>query len=153
MMPLAISMFASIVSSVGVVGFTGHFYAYGFHFSWSVITAIILLPLITQVIIPVVYKLKVTSIFEYVRMRYGNCIAVMMSSVYILLVQSNGAITIFSASVAISTIFQVHILWGTVAIGLIGTFYTALGGLRGVVSTDCTQALLSILAPVTVIIK
>ncbi|CAN8019380.1 unnamed protein product, partial [Ixodes persulcatus] len=86
-------------------------------------------------------------------MRYVKYIGLTACGVYFFLMQSNGAVAIFAASVATSTIFQFPILWCTLAIGFIGTFYTALGGLRGVVWTDCMQAVLSLLAPVTVIIK
>lgn len=63
-LPLAISSFASLASSTGIVGFIGHFYAYGFHFSWGAVTCLIVLPVSVFVIIPVLFKLKVTSIFE-----------------------------------------------------------------------------------------
>ncbi|CAN7990176.1 unnamed protein product, partial [Ixodes pacificus] len=86
-------------------------------------------------------------------MRYGKYTALVACGIYFFLMQSNGAVSIFAASVAVSTIFQVRFLWCALAIGLTGTFYTALGGLRGVVWTDCMQAVLSILAPVTVIVK
>ncbi|CAN7939728.1 unnamed protein product, partial [Ixodes hexagonus] len=67
--------------------------------------------------------------------------------------QSNGAVAIFAASVSISTIFQIQLIWCTLAIGLTGTLYTALGGLRGVVWTDCVQAFLALVAPATIIVK
>ncbi|CAN7992859.1 unnamed protein product [Ixodes hexagonus] len=152
-LPLAFSMFASIVSSSGIVVFTGHFYAYGFHFAWGAVAALIVLPVSVYVIIPVLYKLKVTSIFEYIRMRYGQYAALTACPIYFFLMESNGAVAIYAASVAVSAIFQVPILWSALAVGLTGTFYAALGGLRGVVWTDCVQALLSVLAPLAVIIK
>uniref|UniRef100_A0A6B0VCT4 Putative sodium-dependent multivitamin transporter n=1 Tax=Ixodes ricinus TaxID=34613 RepID=A0A6B0VCT4_IXORI len=151
--PLALSVFASTISSVSVVAITGHFYAYGFHFAWGAVAAFLVLPVSFLVIIPVLYRLKVTSIFEYIKMRYGKYTALVACAIYFFLMQSNGAVSIFAASVAVSTIFQVRFLWCSLAIGLTGTFYTALGGLRGVVWTDSMQAVLSILAPVTVIIK
>ncbi|EEC04498.1 sodium-dependent multivitamin transporter, putative [Ixodes scapularis] len=63
-LPLAISSFASLASSTGIVGFIGHYYAYGFHFSWGAVAAILVLPVSVYVIIPALFKLKVTSIFE-----------------------------------------------------------------------------------------
>uniref|UniRef100_A0A6B0VAP9 Putative na+iodide/myo-inositol/multivitamin symporter n=1 Tax=Ixodes ricinus TaxID=34613 RepID=A0A6B0VAP9_IXORI len=66
-------------------------------------------------------------------MRYGKYTALVACAIYFFL--------------------MVRFLWCSLAIGLTGTFYTALGGLRGVVWTDSMQAVLSILAPVTVIIK
>ncbi|CAN7991321.1 unnamed protein product [Ixodes hexagonus] len=63
-LPLAISSFASIASATGIIGFIGHFYAYGFHFAWVAVTGLMVLPVSVYVIIPVLFKLKITSIFE-----------------------------------------------------------------------------------------
>ncbi|KAL1445453.1 hypothetical protein MTO96_045024, partial [Rhipicephalus appendiculatus] len=49
--------------------------------------------------------------------------------------------------------FPVPLLYSNVIIGLAGTVYTALGGLRGVVWADCVQALVMFLSPITIIAK
>lgn len=64
MMPLAVSVLASMISAIGVIGFSAHYYAYGFHYSWSLVATPLLIPVVTGVIIPVLYKLNVTSVFE-----------------------------------------------------------------------------------------
>ncbi|KAL3197833.1 hypothetical protein MRX96_053862, partial [Rhipicephalus microplus] len=48
---------------------------------------------------------------------------------------------------------SVPLLYSNIAIGVAGTIYTALGGLRGVVWADCVQALVMFLAPLTIIVK
>ncbi|KAG0417811.1 hypothetical protein HPB47_005340, partial [Ixodes persulcatus] len=49
--------------------------------------------------------------------------------------------------------FSFPIVWTSVAIGIMATIYTALGGLRAVVWTDCVQALVVLMAPITVVGK
>ncbi|CAN7947157.1 unnamed protein product, partial [Ixodes hexagonus] len=63
-LPLAISSFASLASATGIVGFIGHFYAYGFHLAWGAVATISMVPISVYVIIPVLFKLKITSVFE-----------------------------------------------------------------------------------------
>ncbi|XP_077561122.1 sodium-coupled monocarboxylate transporter 2-like isoform X2 [Haemaphysalis longicornis] len=130
-LPLAASSVASVCSSTTLVAFPGHFYAYGMHIFWCCLSPVLYLPLATRLVIPVVYKLGVTSIFE----------------------QSVGAISIFAASLTLITVFKAPLLWCNIGIGLCGTFYTALGGLRGVVWTDCVQLVAILIAPLTVIAK
>ncbi|CAN7992886.1 unnamed protein product, partial [Ixodes hexagonus] len=89
----------------------------------------------------------------YLRLRFGNKIGLTACGLYFFISQTVGAVALFAASVAISTLFHVSLLWSTVAIGIAGTVYTALGGLRGVVWTDCMQAVLILMAPVTVVVK
>ncbi|KAM7303638.1 hypothetical protein ISCGN_013583 [Ixodes scapularis] len=59
-------------------------------------------------------------------MRYGRSISLTTCAFYFILTQSHGAVAIFAASVAISTVFQTQLIWSTLAIGLTGTLYTAL---------------------------
>lgn len=151
--PLAASVVASLISSTGLVGFTGHFYAYGFHLIWSGLTTIAVTPLVAGLFLPVFYSLRITSVFEYVRLRFNSAISLTTCGMYLFLTQSIGALSIFAASLTIATIFGAPLIWCNIVIGICGTLYTALGGLRGVVWTDCMQLVFILLGPVTVIAK
>uniref|UniRef100_L7LXG4 Putative sodium-dependent multivitamin transporter n=1 Tax=Rhipicephalus pulchellus TaxID=72859 RepID=L7LXG4_RHIPC len=153
MFPLAVSVLASMMSALGIVGFTAHYYAYGVHMMWGLLPMLITTPVITAIIVPVFYKLKITSVFEYHRMRFGGSIAAATCALYIFFAQSLGALCIYTASLAVSTVFGFPVTWCSLVIGLTGTVYTALGGLRGVVWTDCVQAIVILAAPATIIIK
>ncbi|KAH7936948.1 hypothetical protein HPB49_006524 [Dermacentor silvarum] len=52
-----------------------------------------------------------------------------------------------------SLIFGLPLVWCNIVIGLSAAVYTALGGLRGVVWTDCVQLLFILLGPATIIAK
>ncbi|KAH7960162.1 hypothetical protein HPB49_017469 [Dermacentor silvarum] len=64
-LPLAVSMVATMLSSTGLVGFTGHYYAYGFHLTWNDLTIVIVAPLVAHLFLPVLYELRITSVFEF----------------------------------------------------------------------------------------
>uniref|UniRef100_V5ICC7 Putative solute carrier family 5 sodium/glucose cotransporter member 12 n=1 Tax=Ixodes ricinus TaxID=34613 RepID=V5ICC7_IXORI len=151
--PLSLSVLATMVTAIGIVGFTTHFYVYGLHVVWGSITALVVVPFIAKVVIPVIYNLKVTSVFQYLRMRFGNKVGITACVFYFLLNQVQGAVGIFAAAVAISTSFRVSLVGSTLAIGAAGTVYTALGGLRGVVWTDSMQGILVLICPITIIVK
>ncbi|KAH9377945.1 hypothetical protein HPB48_004278 [Haemaphysalis longicornis] len=63
-LPLALSVLASLASATGIIGLPAHMYAYGFHIIWIVPLNLILLPMATCVVVPVFYELKVTSVFQ-----------------------------------------------------------------------------------------
>ncbi|EEC02333.1 sodium-dependent multivitamin transporter, putative, partial [Ixodes scapularis] len=63
-LPLAVSVLASVVSSTGFISFTAHFYAYGINMIWTLIAVFAMIPVTVRIIIPVLYPLKVTSVFE-----------------------------------------------------------------------------------------
>ncbi|CAN7997627.1 unnamed protein product, partial [Ixodes pacificus] len=151
--PLSLSVLATMVTAIGIVGFTTHFYVYGLHLIWGAITVLVVVPFIAKVVIPVIYNLKVTSVFQYLRMRFGNKVGITACVFYFFLNQVQGAVGIFAAAVAISTSFRLSLVGSTLAIGAAGTVYTALGGLRGVVWTDSMQGILVLICPITIIVK
>ncbi|KAH7937515.1 hypothetical protein HPB49_012811 [Dermacentor silvarum] len=70
-LPLAASSAASLFSPTGLIGFTAHYYAYGWHLIWTVTGPILCLPLATHVFVPVLYRLGITSIFEILMWHSG----------------------------------------------------------------------------------
>ncbi|KAH6948498.1 hypothetical protein HPB50_024899 [Hyalomma asiaticum] len=62
--PLAVSALASIMSSIGIVGVSAHVYAYGTHMFWNQVLAPINALIAAHVVVPVLYRLRVTSVFE-----------------------------------------------------------------------------------------
>ncbi|XP_077489434.1 sodium-coupled monocarboxylate transporter 1-like [Amblyomma americanum] len=152
-LPLAASTVASLFSSPALVAMPAHFYAYGWHMFWGAIAPLLFFPLATHIFVPVLYKLGITSIFEYLRLRFNSTISLAACAIYIFVTQSVGAISIFAASVMLVTVLHVPLLWCNIAVGLAGTIYTALGGLRGVVWADCMQFVTILVAPATLIIK
>ncbi|KAK8788380.1 hypothetical protein V5799_021844 [Amblyomma americanum] len=86
-------------------------------------------------------------------MRFGSSIAVATCVLFFLFAQTVGALCIYTASLAVSTGFHIPVTWCSLVIGFTGTVYTSLGGLRGVVWTDCVQAVVIVAAPATIVIK
>ncbi|XP_049514300.1 uncharacterized protein LOC125941320 [Dermacentor silvarum] len=70
-LPLALSMVASSVTAVGLVGFVAYYYVHGFHTLWAVAAFVPGSLIVTYLFLPVLYQLKVTSIFEVRRQRRG----------------------------------------------------------------------------------
>ncbi|KAL1437141.1 hypothetical protein MTO96_049129 [Rhipicephalus appendiculatus] len=134
MLPLALSVLASMVTATGLLGFTSHFYAYGMHLLWGSNS-----------------RGRSPAFHRYIRMRFGNQVGIAACVVYFFLTEIQGAVSIFAAAVAISTFFHMPLLYCSLAIGAAGTLYTALGGMRGVVWTDSVQGILILICPLTIL--
>ncbi|XP_075529555.1 sodium/iodide cotransporter-like [Dermacentor variabilis] len=63
-LPLAVSALASIMSSIGIIGISAHVYAYGTHMFWNQVLAPLNALIVAHVVVPVLYRLRVTSVFE-----------------------------------------------------------------------------------------
>lgn len=151
--PLAVSAVASSVTAMSIIAFVAHYYVYGFHTLWAIPAFVPAGLVVTYLFLPVLYELKVTSIFEYLRMRYGNSVGITASLIYFVLSQALGAVAIYSAALAVSTMFGLSSVIAAILLGIAGTIYTALGGLRSVVWADCIQGLIMTASPLIIIGK
>ncbi|CAN7948087.1 unnamed protein product [Ixodes pacificus] len=59
-------------------------------------------------------------------MRYGNEVGLTACCIYFVLSQILGAVAIYTAAMAVSTIFGVPLLGCSLGIGMAGTIFTAL---------------------------
>ncbi|KAK8779225.1 hypothetical protein V5799_019434, partial [Amblyomma americanum] len=87
----------------------------------------------------------------YLRRRFDNKVGITACLIYFVLSQTLGAVGIYSAAIAVSTMLTIPLVYTNIGIGLFGTTYTALGGFRSVVWADCIQAIIMIAAPITII--
>ncbi|XP_077494992.1 sodium/iodide cotransporter-like isoform X2 [Amblyomma americanum] len=152
-LPLALSMLASSITAAGIVAFVPHYYRHGFHTLWATPVFVLVGIIVTYLFLPLLYELKVTSIFEYLRMRYGNVVGVAASVIYFVLSQTLGAVTIYAAAEAMTTMLKIPLTASCILLGVAGTAYTALGGLRSVVWADCVQAVIMTGSPLVIIGK
>lgn len=67
MVPLALSIMASTVSGLSFIGFAAHFYAYGLHISWSIASFLLYMPFLVHLVVPTLYNLQLSSVFEVKR--------------------------------------------------------------------------------------
>ncbi|KAK8764735.1 hypothetical protein V5799_032656 [Amblyomma americanum] len=146
-------MLASSASGVGVVSMSAHQYAYGMHFLWDNVAIAMMTPFIVFFFLPVLYRLKVTSVFEYLRMRFGSSVGISACLIYFFFSQTLGAVSVYCAAVGMSTMLGAPLLACNLMVGVIGTSYTALSGLRGVVWADCVQGVVLFSAPFVIIAK
>ncbi|XP_070389766.1 putative sodium-dependent multivitamin transporter isoform X2 [Dermacentor albipictus] len=128
---LAVSVVASVATAGNVVGFVAHYYAYGFHAILPSTGIPLAAIFATMALVPLLYRLRVASIFQ----------------------QIVGAVGIYSAGIAVSTMYPIPLVYSNICIGLAGTVYTALGGLRSVVWADFAQAFVMFSSPFIIIGK
>ncbi|KAL1485782.1 hypothetical protein MTO96_031750, partial [Rhipicephalus appendiculatus] len=64
MIPLAASFLATAASATGIIGVPAHMYAYGLHLGWMCLLNILLIPFAISVVVPVLYQLNMTSVFQ-----------------------------------------------------------------------------------------
>ncbi|XP_048358217.1 sodium-coupled monocarboxylate transporter 1-like isoform X2 [Sphaerodactylus townsendi] len=149
--PVALSLTASFMSAVTVLGTPAEVYRFGAMFGVFAISYVLMVVITAEVFLPIYYRLEITSAYEYLELRYNRYLRLTGTTMFMILTILYTGIVIYSPSLALNQGFQ---LWGSViATGVVCTFYCTLGGLKAVVWTDVFQFTLMISGFLTVIIR
>uniref|UniRef100_A0A671WAH1 Sodium-dependent multivitamin transporter n=1 Tax=Sparus aurata TaxID=8175 RepID=A0A671WAH1_SPAAU len=144
-LPVSLSLIASFQSAVAIIGVPAEIYTHGTQY-WFIGCAYILGLLIpAHVFIPILYRLRLSSAYQYLELRFSKPVRICGTLTFIF--QMVGCVCLCFLSV---TGFE---LWGTVlATGLVCTLYTTIGGLKAVIWTDVFQTLVMFAGQLAVIV-
>ena len=144
---IGLSLFASNISSTTLIGLSGQAYATGLPVSAYEFVAGVPLILLAFVYAPLFLKARVTTVPEYLELRFDRRVRLYFSGATIgltIIVDTAGGL--YAGAVVLRTFFPGLDLWATcAAIGIFAGVYTAAGGLRAVVYTDMLQAIVLLL--------
>ncbi|XP_071854778.1 sodium-coupled monocarboxylate transporter 1-like [Apostichopus japonicus] len=140
--PVTMSVVVSVLSSVTFLGTPADTYIYGPQY-WVVLPAkIIPMVIIPLSFVPIFYKLGVTSIYEYIGMRFGRVVrlfGMLINCLYLLLYLG---VVIYGPALALNAVTGLSIAGSTIAVGLVCTFYTTIGGIKAVLWADVFQSII-----------
>uniref|UniRef100_A0A8C0EQ39 Solute carrier family 5 member 8 n=1 Tax=Bubo bubo TaxID=30461 RepID=A0A8C0EQ39_BUBBB len=153
-LPVALSLTASFMSAVTVLGTPAEIYRYGAIFCIFAITYGLVVLCSAEIFLPVFYKLGITSTYEYLELRFnkylrlcGTVLFIIQTAIFV----PNASFTLVPFPSFSVTGFD---LWGAVvATGVVCTFYCTLGGLKAVVWTDVFQVGIMVAGFSSVIIR
>lgn len=139
---IGLSLFASNISTTTLIGLSGAAYVDGITVSAYEWLAGIPLIVLAFVFVPMFLRARITTVPEYLEVRYDRSVRLYFSAVTILLtVFVDTAGGLYAGAIVLKTFFPGTDLWiFCVAVGLFAGLYTAAGGLRAVVYTDVLQA-------------
>ncbi|XP_078329162.1 sodium-coupled monocarboxylate transporter 1-like [Crassostrea virginica] len=154
LVPVAISILVSFMSAILILGTPAEMYTQGtqyFMYMFGIVLAIILA---SQLFVPLLYPLQLTSSFEYLELRFKSKAAKLTGTIMMILQQ---VIYMGVASYAPSTALEAVTgfpTWATIiTVGVVSTFYTFLGGMKAVVWTDVFQALIMVAGLLAIVIQ
>lgn len=151
--PTTFSLLASVICSIWYIGFPAEVYEYGFHFAWDFIMLPIAMAIVACGFVPVFYELGVTSANEYLEKRFNKSIRMVGSVMYIVNSGLYVALVTYIPALSVSQVTGIHLWVSLVLMSLIGTTYTALGGIRAVMWTDVFQMLIIYASMIAVVVK
>ncbi|XP_043931973.1 sodium-coupled monocarboxylate transporter 1-like [Protopterus annectens] len=152
-LPVALSLTASFMSGITVIGTPSEAYRFGVGF-WLFAFAYCIMSAVTaEIYLPVFYRLGITSTYEYLQMRYNTCVRLVATTIYIFQTAIYTGMVIYAPALALNQITGLD-LWGVlVATGVVCTLYCTVGGLKAVIWTDVFQMVIMLTGFAIVIIR
>lgn len=150
-LPVSLSLIASFQSAVAIIGVPAEIYIHGTQY-WFIGCAYVLGLLVpAHVFIPVLYRLKLSSAYEYLELRFSKAVRICGTLTFIFQTVVYMGVCVYTPAFALNAVTGFK-LWGTVLVtGLVCTLYTTLGGLKAVIWTDVFQTLVMFSGQVAVI--
>ncbi len=144
---VGLSLFASNISTTTIIGLSGAAYKTGIVGSVYEWMTGIPLAIAALIFIPLYLKSRITTIPEFLELRYDRRSRNFFSFITIfisILVDTAGGL--YAGALVLKIFFPDLVLWHTtLVLALVAGLYTAVGGLKAVVYTDAIQAIILIL--------
>ncbi|XP_051858942.1 sodium-coupled monocarboxylate transporter 2 [Drosophila albomicans] len=148
--PVAMSLIASYVSGVTILGTTSEIYNFGTQY-WFIAIAIILQGIaVSYIYIPVFATLQVGSSYEYLEMRFHSVIRSIASFMFILDEILFLPFVVYVPAIALNQVSGINLHVISAVIVIVCVFYTFVGGIKAVVHTDAWQTLVMFLSVLAV---
>ncbi|KAL4663435.1 hypothetical protein H8957_013928 [Semnopithecus entellus] len=138
-LPVGLSLSASFMSAVQVLGVPSEAYRYGLKFLWMCLGQLLNSVLTALLFMPVFYRLGLTSTYEYLEMRFSRAVRLCGTLQYIVATTLYTGIVIYAPALILNQVTGLDIWASLLSTGIICTFYTAVGGMKAVVWTDVFQ--------------
>lgn len=150
--PVSFSLMASFMSAITLLGVSNENYQFGtqfvvINFSYGLAT-----PIAAYLFLPVFFKLQACSAYQYLEMRFGKKTRLVASLAYTLQMILYMGIAVYAPALALEAVTGLDQTYSILAIGIVCTFYSTIGGMKAVLFTDVFQSILMFAAIYAVII-
>ncbi|KAM8705530.1 hypothetical protein ACLKA7_009912 [Drosophila subpalustris] len=151
--PVSLSLVASFVSGISLLGTSTEIYVYGTQYAFILITLAISGLISWYIFLPVFCNLQLTSSYEYFEMRFNQTVRVVASSLFTITTLIWLPIVIYVPALAFNQVTGINVHIVTPVVCIVCIFYTTVGGLKAVVWTDVIQTMVMVGAVIFVVIK
>lgn len=137
--PVAISLTATHISAVTMLGVPAEMYLYGTQYWVCAISGLIVTFAMSHLYLPVFMELQITSCYGYLEKRFGVSLRNLASGLYTLYTILGVPVLIYAPAIAFSQVTGINLHTITPIMCIVCIFYTTIGGIRAVVWTDTVR--------------
>ncbi|KAK9708915.1 Sodium:solute symporter family [Popillia japonica] len=137
--PITLSIISSTLSGFTLLSVPADIYTYGITYGLIVFASIPMVLASYFFFLPVFYKLQITSVYEYLGIRFNNKVRIFGSILYAIYMILFLPIVIYIPALALGQVTNLNVHLITPIVCSICVFYTTIGGMKAVVWTDAIQ--------------
>ncbi|BES94953.1 Sodium:solute symporter family [Nesidiocoris tenuis] len=149
--PISMSLIASYISGISLLGLPAEMYVYGTMYWLIIVSEVFVSFTMAYIYIPIFYKLQITSSYEYLGMRFNRKVQTLGSCLFVLKMLLYIPMVIYVPALAFEQVTGINLHIVTPIVCVICIFYTTLGGLSAVVWTDTIQMFVMVAGIVAVL--
>ncbi len=137
-----VSIYATNTSSISYVAIPAKAFETDWQYFQGKMVTVIGLTFVAVWIVPVLRRLDLVSVFNYLELRFNGTIRMLASALCMFMhVGARMSVVLFLPALAISTITGTDVVWSILLMGVCTIIYTTMGGMRAVVWTDFFQVI------------
>ncbi|KAK4008520.1 Uncharacterized protein APZ42_013873 [Daphnia magna] len=151
--PVAMSLIASFMSAITLLGTPAEVYQYGTMYWLIVLAFFLVMPATNYLYMPIFYELHVTSAYEYLELRFSKLVRCLGSATFTVQMTLYMAVVVYAPALALSQVTGIHVYISVTAIFVVCVFYTVVGGMKAVMWTDTVQVIIMFISMAVVVFK
>lgn len=137
---VGLSIFGTSISSITYLAIPAKAYTGDWVNLVGNLTILLIAPLITLFYIPAFRRAPITTAYEYLETRFNLAIRIYGSLVFLLFQAGRIAIVLYLPALVLSASTGLSVEFSILAMGVITTLYTVIGGVEAVIWTDVVQS-------------
>ncbi|MFT4093513.1 MAG: sodium/solute symporter [Niabella sp.] len=141
-----VAIFGTLLSAITFLTTPAKTYSENWIYFLPTISSLVVAPLIVLFIVPVYFKLNVTTAYEYLEKRFSPAVRLLGSISFLSFQAAKFGIMLLLPSLAVAAITGGDPLTCILVIGLFSTAYGAWGGIEAVIWTEVLQVFVFLLA-------
>lgn len=137
-----LSLMATRLSAVTFISIPAKAYATDWTYLLLPFSNVAVAFVVARWVVPFYHRLDLTSIYEYLEVRFGSGVRLLGSLSFLALEVARLSVLVLVPALVITVVTDLNIYVCILAIGVVTTVSTAFGGIRGVIWVDVLQAAL-----------
>ncbi|XP_076255549.1 sodium-coupled monocarboxylate transporter 2-like [Rhynchophorus ferrugineus] len=138
--PMAMSLAASFVTAVELLGNPAEMYMSGSQFWMICLAFIMVIPITSKLYLPVFMTLRLTSSYEYLSKRFNPSTRYLASALYIFQMVLYTSVAVYAPALALSKVTGLNVYLAVSVVYIVCIFYASQGGMKAVIIADTFQA-------------